>query len=67
MEWWRAGGRADHPRAARARRGHPPAEIQRTLARLPDLSAAQQEAIEALSAAIVNKLLHQPITTHEDP
>ena len=62
-----ARGRADHPRAARARRVHPPAEIERTLAKLPDLSPHEQDAIGALSAAIVNKLLHQPIATLKDP
>ncbi|HNP88498.1 MAG TPA: glutamyl-tRNA reductase [Kouleothrix sp.] len=39
------------------------AELQRTLARLPNLSPQEQAAIGALSNAIVNKLLHQPITT----
>jgi glutamyl-tRNA reductase len=43
------------------------AELQRTLAKLPDLSPREQEAIGALSAAIVNKLLHQPIVTLKDP
>lgn len=42
-------------------------ELQRTLARLPDLSPQAQEAIHALSAAIVNKLLHEPIVTLKDP
>jgi glutamyl-tRNA reductase len=42
-------------------------ELQRTLAKLPDLSPREQEAIGALSAAIVNKLLHQPIATLKDP
>jgi glutamyl-tRNA reductase len=43
------------------------AELERTLARLPDLSPREQEAIGALSAAIVNKLLHQPIATLKNP
>jgi glutamyl-tRNA reductase len=43
------------------------AELQRTLAKLPNLSPREQEAIGALSAAIVNKLLHQPIRTLKDP
>ncbi len=42
-------------------------EIERTLAKLPDLSQHQQDAINALSAAIVNKLLHQPITSMKNP
>jgi glutamyl-tRNA reductase len=41
-------------------------ELQRTLAKLPDLSPREQEAIGALSMAIVNKLLHQPIATLKD-
>jgi glutamyl-tRNA reductase len=43
------------------------AELRRTLARLPELREREQEAIQALSAAIVNKLLHEPITTLKDP
>jgi glutamyl-tRNA reductase len=43
------------------------AELERTLAKLPDLSPREQAAIGALSAAIVNKLLHQPIATLKDP
>lgn len=43
------------------------AELQRAFARLPDLSPREQAAIQALSAAIVNKLLHQPIATLKDP
>jgi glutamyl-tRNA reductase len=42
-------------------------EIERTLAKLPELSQHQQDAIHALSAAIVNKLLHQPITSMKNP
>jgi glutamyl-tRNA reductase len=38
------------------------AEVRRTLARLPEASADTREAIEALSSAIVNKILHTPIT-----
>jgi glutamyl-tRNA reductase len=38
------------------------AEVHRTLARLPEASAETREAIEALSSAIVNKILHTPIT-----
>lgn len=43
------------------------AELRRTLARLPELPPREQAAIQALSAAIVNKLLHEPITTLKDP
>ena len=37
-------------------------EVKRTLARLPGATAETREAIEALSSAIVNKILHAPIT-----
>jgi len=37
-------------------------EVRRTLARLGGASPETREAIEALSAAIVNKILHAPIT-----
>src|SRR5919197_3658830 len=38
------------------------AEVRKTLARLPDASPETRAAIEALSAGIVNKILHAPIT-----
>lgn len=37
------------------------AEIRKTLARLPDASPEMCEALDALSNAIVNKILHTPI------
>ena len=37
-------------------------EVRKALARLPGATAETREAIEALSAAIVNKILHAPIT-----
>jgi len=37
-------------------------EVKRTLARLPGATPETREAIEALSTAIVNKILHAPIT-----
>jgi glutamyl-tRNA reductase len=37
-------------------------EVEKTLARLGDSSPQTREAIDALSAAIVNKILHAPIT-----
>ena len=36
------------------------AELARALGKLPDLSEAQRSSLEAMSCAIVNKLLHQP-------
>ena len=38
------------------------AELDRTLARLPELSPEQREAITSMTAAMVNKMLHQPMT-----
>jgi glutamyl-tRNA reductase len=38
------------------------AEVKRTLGRMTDASPEQRAAIEALSTAIVNKILHAPIT-----
>lgn len=38
------------------------AELQRVLAELGPLSPAQREALESMSASIVNKILHAPIT-----
>jgi glutamyl-tRNA reductase len=38
------------------------AEVAKALARLPDASAETRQTLEALSSAIVNKILHVPIT-----
>src|SRR5881396_3311901 len=38
------------------------AELRRALARVPDATAETREAMEALSSAIVNKILHAPVT-----
>jgi glutamyl-tRNA reductase len=68
MEWWAA---QEVVPTIRALREHAETirqtEIERTLAKLPDLSQDQQDAINALSAAIVDKLLHQPITSMKNP
>jgi glutamyl-tRNA reductase len=37
-------------------------EVKRTLSRLPDATPETHAAIEAMSSAIVNKILHAPIT-----
>ena len=37
-------------------------EVRKTLARLPEASPETRQAIDALSTAIVNKILHTPIT-----
>jgi glutamyl-tRNA reductase len=38
------------------------AELNKTLGRMGDLTPEQREAIAAMSAAMVNKILHQPMT-----
>jgi glutamyl-tRNA reductase len=38
------------------------AEVRRALGRLPDASPETRDAIEALSSAIINKILHAPVT-----
>jgi len=64
MQWWRE--RAIVPTIAALReqaeriRG---VELGKTLGRLPALSAEERRRIDALTSAIVNKLLHQPIVS----
>jgi glutamyl-tRNA reductase len=41
-------------------------EVRKALARLPDAAPETRQALEALSAAIVNKILHAPITKLRD-
>ena len=68
MEWWGTQEVVPTIRALRERaESIRTAELQRTLAKLPGLSPHEQAAIGALSAAIINKLLHQPIATLKDP
>jgi glutamyl-tRNA reductase len=68
MEWWGMQLAVPTIRAIRERaEAIRAAEIQRTLARCPELSEEERRAIDALSAAIVNKLLHDPIATLKDP
>lgn len=38
------------------------AELERTLATMPELSARDRETLDAMTGAIVNKILHSPIT-----
>jgi glutamyl-tRNA reductase len=38
------------------------AELQRTLSRLPNLSAGEQRRVEAMGKALVKRLLHEPIS-----
>lgn len=51
----------EHAESIRAR------EVERALAHLPDLSPHQRQSVEALTSAIVNKLLHQPTVSLKDP
>jgi glutamyl-tRNA reductase len=68
MDWWATQQVVPTIRALRERaEAIRQTEIERTLAKMPDLSPRQQDAINALSAAIVNKLLHQPIASMKDP
>jgi glutamyl-tRNA reductase len=68
MEWWAAQGVVPTIRALRERaEAIRTAELERTLAKLSHLAPHEQAAIGALSAAIINKLLHQPIATLKDP
>ncbi|MFN8501551.1 glutamyl-tRNA reductase [Kouleothrix sp.] len=67
-EWWGTQHVVPTIRALRERAEHiRAAELERTLAKLAHLSPQEQAAIGALSAAIVNKLLHQPISALKDP
>jgi glutamyl-tRNA reductase len=43
------------------------AELNRTLARLPNLSEAERVRIEAMSKSLVKRLLHSPITRLRSP
>jgi glutamyl-tRNA reductase len=64
MDWWRA--RAVAP-AIVALRSHAEAirdaELARALSRLPDLTPREEAVVRDLAGAIVNKLLHRPVTT----
>ncbi|HEY1015295.1 MAG TPA: glutamyl-tRNA reductase [Herpetosiphonaceae bacterium] len=68
MAWWSSQevlptirALREHAEAIRA------AELQRALARLPELSEEAQATVAALTSAIINKLLHHPITTLKAP
>lgn len=68
MEWWATQQVIPTIRALRERaEAIRAAELERALARMPELSEREQAAISALSAAIVNKLLHQPIAVLKNP
>ncbi len=67
QEWWQSLDvvpviAALRQRAEEVRRR----ELERTLRRLPGLSDEDRQRIEAMTAAIVNKLLHRPIARLKD-
>ncbi|MGE5091591.1 MAG: glutamyl-tRNA reductase [Bacillota bacterium] len=67
MDWWR--GREVVPAITQLRARADAirdAELERALARLPELSEHDQLVVRTLAARIVNKLLHHPITTLKD-
>jgi glutamyl-tRNA reductase len=68
VAWWAA--QAVTP-TIRALQAHAEAiritEFERTLAKLPALSSHEQNAVCALSAAIVNKILHARLTSLNPP
>ena len=68
MQWWSSQkvvptirALREHAETIRA------AELERTLTQLRHLGPREQAAIGALSAAIINKLLHQPIASLKNP
>lgn len=69
MDWWRARGVAPtiarlHARASEIRE----AELERAMARLPDLSPHARTVVRDLAARMVNKLLHVPtVALKRDP
>jgi glutamyl-tRNA reductase len=68
MRWWAGQHAVPTIRALRARaEAIRQAELRRTLSRLPNLSEREQALIHALSASIVNKLLHDPVISLKDP
>lgn len=68
VEWWSTQAVVPTIRALRERaESIRAAELERTFAKLPNLTAQEQAAIGALSAAIINKLLHQPIAALKEP
>ncbi len=62
-EWLRARGVLPTVTALRARADDlRDAEIARTFKRLPGLTSEQRERVEAMANALINKVLHDPIT-----
>ncbi|MFQ3634069.1 glutamyl-tRNA reductase [Roseiflexus sp.] len=68
MEWWTVQQAIPTIRALRERaEAIRDAEIRRALARCPELSPQQRETVVALSTAIINKLLHEPMVALRNP
>jgi glutamyl-tRNA reductase len=69
MEWWRGRGVAStvarlHARAEAIRE----AELDRALARLPELTARERAVIGELATRVIAKLLHEPtVALKRDP
>jgi glutamyl-tRNA reductase len=63
FQTWREGQRVEPTVVTLRRRAEATrrAELERTLARLPNLSDADRKRIEAMSEALVNRLLHAPV------
>lgn len=61
MEWWRGRGVATTIARLRARAEDiRDAEVERAMARLPELSPHARAVVRDLAARMINKLLHQP-------
>ena len=69
MEWWRGRGVATTIARLRARaEAIRDAEVERAMARLPELAPHARAVVRDLAARVVNKLLHDPtLTLKRDP
>jgi glutamyl-tRNA reductase len=69
MEWWRGRGVATTIGRLRARaEAIRDAEVERAMARLPELAPHARAVVRDLAARVVNKLLHDPtLTLKRDP
>ncbi|MPZ23757.1 MAG: glutamyl-tRNA reductase, partial [Dehalococcoidia bacterium] len=68
LSWWRSQDVVPTISALRQRaEGIRQAELARTVARMPALSEADRDRLDALTSALMKKLLHEPITRLRDP
>lgn len=68
MDWRRVSWAVPTIAALRERaEGIRRAELAKTFARLPNLSGEERQRIDALTAAIIKKLLHHPIVSLKEP